>query len=78
MSDSLGIVIPDYKSDFLEEVIKSALTLNPEKIISIVEILINPMMTCKSFGACLKRLFMGDSYHFLAYQAKFEAILLAI
>ena len=33
MSDSLGIVIPDYKSDFLEEVIKSALTLNPEKIV---------------------------------------------
>jgi MoaA/NifB/PqqE/SkfB family radical SAM enzyme len=30
---SLSIVIPDYKSPFLEEVIKNALLLNPEKIV---------------------------------------------
>ena len=33
MSESLGIIIPDYKSKFLEEVIKNALSLNPEKIV---------------------------------------------
>ena len=33
MSESLGIIIPDYKSPFLEEVIKNALLLNPEKIV---------------------------------------------
>ena len=33
MLKSLGIIIPDYKSPFLEEVIKNALALNPEKIV---------------------------------------------
>ena len=33
MIKSLGIIIPDYKSSFLEEVLKSALLLNPEKIV---------------------------------------------
>ena len=33
MVKSLGVIIPDYKSSFLEEVIKGALLLNPEKII---------------------------------------------
>jgi MoaA/NifB/PqqE/SkfB family radical SAM enzyme len=33
MSESLGIIIPDYKSPFLEQVIKNALLLNPEKIV---------------------------------------------
>lgn len=33
MTNSLGIIIPDYKSPFLEEVIQNALSLNPEKIV---------------------------------------------
>ena len=33
MIKSLGVIIPDYKSSFLEEVLKSALLLNPEKIV---------------------------------------------
>ncbi len=33
MSNLLGIIIPDYKSPFLEEVIQNALSLNPEKIV---------------------------------------------
>ena len=33
MVKSLGVIIPDYKSSFLEDVIKGALLLNPEKII---------------------------------------------
>ena len=31
--NSLSIVIPDYKSPFLEEIITNAISLNPEKII---------------------------------------------
>ncbi len=33
MSNSLGIIIPDYKSSFLEIVLQNALLLNPEKIV---------------------------------------------
>tara|TARA_B110000971_G_C20034248_1_gene513267 strand:+ start:2376 stop:4463 length:2088 start_codon:yes stop_codon:yes gene_type:complete len=33
MSNSLSVIIPDYKSAFLEQVIDSALLLNPEKIV---------------------------------------------
>ena len=33
MSNSLGIIIPDYKSSFLEIVLQKALLLNPEKIV---------------------------------------------
>ena len=33
MSYSLGIIIPDYKSPFLEEVIQNSLLLSPEKIV---------------------------------------------
>ena len=33
MSNSLGIIIPDYKSPFLEEVIQNSLLLSPEKIV---------------------------------------------
>ena len=33
MSNSLGIIIPDYKSPFLDDVIKNALSLSPEKIV---------------------------------------------
>ncbi len=33
MSNSLGIIIPDYKSSFLEVVLQNALLLNPEKIV---------------------------------------------